>query len=878
MIPLHLFLSGLLSYRDPVEIDFSLIDLACISGPNGAGKSSLLDAITWVLFGQARKRDDSLINTQCQAAQVSLVFQYENNIYQVQRILPRRKTSMLEFQILQNGHANDAANSVNDASNLSTRSQSWTSSQMQWKPLTERTMRATQARIEKTLRMDYETFVNASFFLQGKADQFTQQKPGDRKRILGSILGLEVWEEYRKRTVERRRIVEEKTARLDGQVKEIDAELTEETVRKHRLNELKSNLEHLTQTREAQESSLESMRKTAAVLEEQARLLESLKHQMDESKHRLVETESRLNQRRQERDTHVLVIDRAAEIKAGYEAWQKARAELERWEEIVSRFREEEKRLQQPREQISVARARLEHEKQSLLSQQVQVDQALAQLPQLQSQFEKILETVRKAETQLAKKTELQSELELARQRQADARAENPRLKTEMAELKVRIDQLETVEGVTCPLCGQALTVEERQKLIDELTVKGRSLGDRFRVNQALLGDAAETTTRLEQEIQALSIVENELRENSRKIDQLTHQMQVLESKRDEWEQKYAARLDEVVRDLDEETFAQEAHTRLKEIELKLQEIGYDAGAHESARRAEQTRRAAQADLLELEKAQSALAPLEREIVDLENQVSELRMEVERQETETDQAMASLAEAQAHTPDLLKAESELLQLREQENQLRMEVGAARQQVEVLGDLKTRRVSLQAERKTQSRLIGQYKQLERAFSKDGVPALLIEQALPQIESKANQILERLSAGSMTVAFITQSAYKDKRRDDMRETLEIAISDSAGTRDYDLYSGGETFRVNFAIRLALSEVLANRAGAKLQTLVIDEGFGSQDAIGRQRLIEAINLVREDFAKILVITHIEELKDAFPVRIEVEKTDRGSMVTVV
>jgi DNA repair protein SbcC/Rad50 len=46
----------------------------------------------------------------------------------------------------------------------------------------------------------------------------------------------------------------------------------------------------------------------------------------------------------------------------------------------------------------------------------------------------------------------------------------------------------------------------------------------------------------------------------------------------------------------------------------------------------------------------------------------------------------------------------------------------------------------------------------------------------------------------------------------------------------------------------------------------------------LVEAINLVRDDFAKILVITHIEELKDAFPVRIEVEKTARGSVVTVV
>jgi len=66
--------------------------------------------------------------------------------------------------------------------------------------------------------------------------------------------------------------------------------------------------------------------------------------------------------------------------------------------------------------------------------------------------------------------------------------------------------------------------------------------------------------------------------------------------------------------------------------------------------------------------------------------------------------------------------------------------------------------------------------------------------------------------------------------------------------------------------------------LQTLVIDEGFGSQDARGRQRLIEAINGVRSNFAKILVITHLEELKDVFPTRIEVEKTERGSTLKII
>jgi exonuclease SbcC len=74
-----------------------------------------------------------------------------------------------------------------------------------------------------------------------------------------------------------------------------------------------------------------------------------------------------------------------------------------------------------------------------------------------------------------------------------------------------------------------------------------------------------------------------------------------------------------------------------------------------------------------------------------------------------------------------------------------------------------------------------------------------------------------------------------------------------------------------------LLARRAGAQLQLLVIDEGFGTQDAEGRERLVEAINSIQDDFARILAITHIEELKDAFPVRIEVVKTGDGSQISL-
>jgi exonuclease SbcC len=153
-------------------------------------------------------------------------------------------------------------------------------------------------------------------------------------------------------------------------------------------------------------------------------------------------------------------------------------------------------------------------------------------------------------------------------------------------------------------------------------------------------------------------------------------------------------------------------------------------------------------------------------------------------------------------------------------------------------------------------------------------MIIEAIIPEIEFEANELLKRMTEGRMHVRFETQ---RETLKGDTLETLDINIADELGTRSYELFSGGEAFRVNFAIRIALSKLLARRAGAQLQLLVIDEGFGTQDAEGRGRLVEAINSIQDDFARILVITHIEELKDVFPVRVEVVKTDQGSQISL-
>jgi len=164
----------------------------------------------------------------------------------------------------------------------------------------------------------------------------------------------------------------------------------------------------------------------------------------------------------------------------------------------------------------------------------------------------------------------------------------------------------------------------------------------------------------------------------------------------------------------------------------------------------------------------------------------------------------------------------------------------------------------------------------AFGKNGIQALIIENALPEIEEEANNLLAKLTNNSTQISI---ESLRDLKSGGIKETLDIKISDELGIRDYELYSGGEAFRIDFSLRIALSKLLTRRAGAKLRTLVMDEGFGTQDEEGIDNLVQAIQSISEDFDKILVITHLESLKDAFHLRIEVTKLPEiGSVFEIV
>ena len=852
MIPKRLALKGFTSYRKAVELDFTMFNLACISGPNGAGKSSILDGITYALYGKARKTDDALIHSGSDEAEVSFDFEYEGQTYRVVRSIKRGKGSNLDFYIL-NPHATDDS--------------------QRWKTLTERTIRETDAKIERTLRLDYETFINASFFLQGKADSFATQRPADRKRILSSILGLNQWDEYLEATRARSRQLRLELDIIDAKLAEIQNELDQEEAHKTRLKALEDKLKLASAESKALQYQLDTERARQEKLSEKRQYVMLLKQNFERAQNKHDITLQRHHERQKQLATYTEILNKAPETEAAYQAWQKTRDELQAFDKIYEQFKPMDGKRQDLLQQIELKRQALQQELRHLLNERQNIEEVLKQSATYEKQGLELKAKIEKLQEELATAETLQEEIQDLVALRSSLMSENNTLRDKMNELKERQNQVAKVEGAQCPFCEQDLSPQHRQSLIEKLELEGKAMAEQWHDNRQKFQEADLALKNKNQSLQTRDQNQNTLQTLLREADRLEQLLIQNEQKKKVFESDSAPKIQALETELKNEAFLPETRQEIQKIEQELSKLGYDVEAHAAARRNEVLARDAENAYHELGKARGTVEQIKLSLKELEIELKDTEKERDSQEEAFKKASAELAAEEAGLPDLRGLERDYVAQTEAEARLQRELGGARQLLTNLDTQRMRQSELRDEQETLRLKQGQLRSLETAFGKDGVPAMLIEQALPELEAQANEILLKLSDNTMSITFSTQREYKDKKRDDKRETLDIIISDGASTRDYETYSGGEAFRINFAIRLALSRVLSMRAGARLQTLVIDEGFGNQDARGRQLLIEAINMIQDDFEKILVITHIEELKDQFPNRVEVYKDAEGS-----
>jgi DNA repair protein SbcC/Rad50 len=847
VIPLQLRVHNFLCYRDDVPpLSFEGIHLACLTGGNGHGKSALLDALTWAVWGKARaKHDDELIHQGQTEMEVEYTFELGGSVY---RILRKRDSSrggrtLLDLQVQ---HAAG------------------------FRSLAESTVRATQGVIVKLLRMDYDTFTNSAFLLQGKADAFTTRTPAERKQVLADILQLGRYDEYEERAKERGREVQRQVDLQDNRLKEIDRDLARKAEYEAARERAEARVAELTAAIHEVDSALRLLQREQQLLEQQQALLLQLERRLSQAERELGEIVAQIGTRRVRLEGYERALADRQQIEEGVAALGAARQAESAWNERLGQARQletlqrdAEQAVASARHELELASGRLGERIHGLKLRCEEAPRLEHDLADARARQERLAERQRERDAAQGRIHTLELEA-------AGLETQNKQLRTEMKDLRERLDLLQAESGeAACPLCGQSLTDEHRRQLAAEYQDRGEAQRDLYKANEAHVSAIAGETAQLKQQVARWESELAGMGAAQGRLAQVEHQRQEARQAADELAPALAelAATEQRLQAGDYAGPEQETLTRLAE---ELKALGYNAEAHQQAH-AEAVRLAPFEPRHQQLQLAGQQAESERDA--LRDLTTRRERGAEALAAEREQR-ASLANEVVALPGLKQQvqakASELEEWQRQSQQARQDLGAARQQVAYVERMAEERTRCLAQRQALADEKAILEELRLAFGKKGIQAMVIEAAIPEIEYEANVLLRRMTEGRMSVRMETQRLTQ---KGDTQETLEITISDELGTRPYELFSGGETFRVNLAIRIALSKLLARRAGAQLQLLVIDEGFGTQDAEGRERLVEAITSIQEDFCRILVVTHVEELKDAFPVRIEVTKTELGS-----
>lgn len=545
-------------------------------------------------------------------------------------------------------------------------------------------------------------------------------------------------------------------------------------------------------------------------------------------------------------------------------------AQVTRVEADLTVARDRLSQLEALQQQLEETRNRLERFK----VERARVATSLRERQELRQQAQAVLArgeaaTLAQMESQHA---QLQTVVGSSREDAAAKRTVNTQLKKEMFELRARLDELETLS--TCPTCKRPMDDRHKQRLQQELRGQGTQLRDAFRANEALCRELEAAIARdqglLAQAAAALQEREAIHRRLAQTESLIAHAEDALRQA-DALERELAERQ----RLLGEGRFAVEARRDMARLEREMSALGYDEQHHARVRERATALAGTERQRQLLEQARLSAEHLDSQILELQSNLERMAAECAADEQRCAALVAQTDALPIERARLAELTAQATELRRSRDESRDHCLFAQTKLDNCAFLERKQRDSLERQDALRREQSVFGDLAYAFGRRGVQAMIIETAIPEIEEEANRILGRMTDGRMHVKFETQRDVRSGLG--TIETLDIKIADELGTRSYEMFSGGEGFRVNFAIRIALSRLLAHRAGTRLQLLVVDEGFGSQDQEGRDRVVEAIQAIEAEFEKILVITHLEDLRERFPVRIEVSKTPQGSVYSV-
>ncbi|MBW6436164.1 SMC family ATPase [Actinoplanes hulinensis] len=825
MRPLRLDMAGFTVFRDQTTVDFTDADYFALVGPTGSGKSTVLDAICFALYGTVPRWGGvrgigNALAPSASEARVRLVFESANNRFVATRVVRRDgrgnvKTAGAGLQLMPPGFDVTKLDTGMDLADLG--------------EVLAGTPAEMDAAVLEAVGLPYEQFTSCVVLPQGQFADFLHAKPATRQQILVNLLGLHVYEEVQVKATERGRTAEAKLTVVEQQLGTLE-DATDEAV-------------------EAAAGELSRMRELTAAVEAAVPGLRTAR-----------EAETAAAGARDALDAELAALgsvrvpdgltEVSGAIAAARDAATRAADEVHAAEEAEEKIRGELAAAGDP------GRLRVALDRHTELARLIEQEEWFAGKVSVAEVEHR--DAVAAADLAHAHHVGAQQLLEQARQDYRDAQQRD-----RAVALRGHL-----TAGDACPVCEQ--TVTEVPEVPGESAVRIAEVA-----GNVAKEEAEKATARWRERDAVARNVANDL---ERKRGQYEHHL---------------TRLAEVRRAVEGLPGAEALQQRLAELG-ELQRRLEDAAA--AVRVARDGHRRAQALVRTAEEQQRAvwqrfdatrdgLARFVPPPADRDDLAGAWRALVDWAAAEHDRRRAAREEAEAA---VRTARASTVRVHESIVELFTAAGATTPagQVGESGLIRAAAVAAEraaaawqraTERRESARAAAEQrgelqresrvaKSLSGHLRANNFERWLLEEALDLLVDGASRILRELTGGQYEL---------------MHEKGEFYVVDhhDAGLRrGVRTLSGGETFQASLALALALSEQLAGMSttAASLESIVLDEGFGTLDAATLDVVAATLeNLAARGDRMVGLVTHVHALAERVPVRFEVRKDARTAHV---
>ena len=503
MVPVKISLSNFLSYGEEVQtLDFSRFRVACLSGKNGQGKSALLDALTWALWGEARKSsgaqkpDEELIRIGSRRMSVDFVFDIEGERYRVLRGYSRSASgktskSQLELQLIGEGE--------------------------RIIPLTGTSIKETQQKLNECLGLDYDAFVNSSMLLQGRSDEFTKKRPTERKNILGRILNLSRYDRLADRAKGRQSSINIDVEKVNHEIEILSKSIEDEISWKESLQSVSHELEEHQQILDDLQKSESSLSKSLGALQALSGEFDSITDSIENNQSQRIEREKELSFIVEKINAAEKLLSAQEVIQKEYEQYLAFLKERDELDSIADVYRGIDKQLEATQTKLAVERSQLEGAIKQLDIEIRHKEQVWSELNSelgTKDDLERKLGEARAAEVLLKSLTEKYQKRGQLKEKVKDLEKKVSSERTHIQgslevieeELATQSDMKNTVALLQEEIKKIAHSVKELEEVRNELSViteHGQSLGDKInQIEFSLIGlekQKKQITTRIDQ-------------------------------------------------------------------------------------------------------------------------------------------------------------------------------------------------------------------------------------------------------------------------------------------------------------------------------------------------------------------------------------------